>query len=144
MRNIVSMALLSGTLAAASCATTTPAPQVAGAQIAVMKRVEFEPGSAELSASSKATLDQAAGAIKAEPTVREIRLEGRTDNTGTEKLNDQLARQRADAVQSYLRDQGLPSDKVHVEALGEALPVASNSIPEGRALNRSVTIVATN
>ena len=111
-------------------------------KVALLERVEFETGSSVLSEAAKGTLDEVAGALRADPTVLQIRIVGRTDNTGTEALNDQLSQERADAVKIYLQNHGVASEKVDTQALGEKAPLAPNETADGRALNRSAAIVA--
>ena len=84
--------------------------------------IQFETGSAELTAASKATLDQLAASLRQDQAVRDIRIDGRTDNTGPEHINDQLSQQRAEAVKSYLQDHGIASEKFETKALGETVP----------------------
>jgi outer membrane protein OmpA-like peptidoglycan-associated protein len=40
----------------------------------------------------------------------------------------------------YLIDNGVPSSRLSAEGFGETQPVADNSTPEGRALNRRVVL----
>lgn len=68
-------------------------------------------------------------------------LSGFTDNIGSEAYNIRLSEKRAKAVRRYLRN------RFHIAAkrllpywYGYAHPVADNDTPEGRRLNRRVTI----
>jgi OOP family OmpA-OmpF porin len=40
----------------------------------------------------------------------------------------------------YLREKGLPTDKIFNEGKGETQPIASNASKEGRAKNRRVEV----
>jgi outer membrane protein OmpA-like peptidoglycan-associated protein len=81
---------------------------------------------------------------------RKITLEGHTDNVGTAAYNLDLSRRRAEAVAQELVKQGMRSDRVTFEALGETRPVAPNrkadgtDDPVGRAKNRRVEAVIPN
>lgn len=122
-----------------NCSMRAP---VSKENLALIDRVKFATGSSELSDASKETLNNVAGALKDDPAVIRINVVARADNSGTEELNATLSQQRADAVKSYLEDQGLPSEKLQTEALGETAPLVPNNTPDGRALNRSASIVA--
>ena len=67
---------------------------------------------------------------------------GYTDNVGTEKVNYDLARLRADRVASYLTtDKKIDPASLSVISMGESSPVASNGTEAGRAKNRRVEIL---
>jgi len=66
-------------------------------------------------------------------------VEGYTDSVGTEAYNLRLSERRANAVRDVLVNQlGLAPSRVEAVGYGEADPIADNSTPEGRALNRRV------
>ena len=67
---------------------------------------------------------------------------GYTDNVGTEKVNYDLARLRADRVAGYLTtDKKIDAASLSVISMGESSPVASNGTEAGRAKNRRVEIL---
>ena len=47
---------------------------------------------------------------------------------------------RAEAVRDYLSRHGVPASRIQVEGRGEREPVATNTTPQGRAMNRRVEI----
>ena len=64
------------------------------------------------------------------------------DNTGKVDYNQTLSEKRAKSVFDYLmEDQGVSSKRMTYEGKGVHEPVADNSTPEGRALNRRVEIL---
>ena len=70
-------------------------------------------------------------------------ISGHTDSVGTEENNHALSVKRAESVQQYLlREFSLAPDKLLVRGYGENSPVADNSTPEGRSLNRRVVVQA--
>lgn len=71
----------------------------------------------------------------------EVRVEGHTDNTGSEHYNLALSQKRAEAVVDYLVGQDINKDHIVAIGMGEAHPVASNDTVEGRAQNRRVDFV---
>lgn len=65
---------------------------------------------------------------------------GYTDSRGTIVYNQQLGKARANAVRHYLEHLGVKGSRVTTHSAGELNPVASNSTPAGRALNRRAEI----
>jgi outer membrane protein OmpA-like peptidoglycan-associated protein len=66
-------------------------------------------------------------------------IEGHTDSIGTDAYNQGLSERRANAVRDVLVDQyGVAGERVNAVGYGETRPVADNSTPEGRAINRRV------
>jgi outer membrane protein OmpA-like peptidoglycan-associated protein len=69
-----------------------------------------------------------------------IRIEGHTDNVGSDEYNQKLSEDRARAVFTYLRSKNL-GDRVSSIGYGESRPIATNETDEGRAQNRRVEFV---
>lgn len=65
---------------------------------------------------------------------------GFTDSIGTEEYNLGLSQRRANAVKEYLVSRGVDANRIYTEGKGEADPIATNSTPQGRALNRRVEV----
>jgi OOP family OmpA-OmpF porin len=73
---------------------------------------------------------------------KKFKLEGHTDNIGTEKYNQALSERRAGAVKEYLiKRGGIDGTKITTVGYGELKPVASNKTRAGRAKNRRVDIL---
>jgi len=69
------------------------------------------------------------------------RLEGYTDDVGSDEYNLQLSRKRADAVRDYLISQGVPPSNVTAAGLGNTNPAAPNATASGRQRNRRVEML---
>jgi outer membrane protein OmpA-like peptidoglycan-associated protein len=69
-----------------------------------------------------------------------VEVAGHTDSTGSEGYNQSLSERRADSVSSYLKSQGVISDRLIIVGMGELRPVADNSSAGGRQANRRVEI----
>lgn len=69
-----------------------------------------------------------------------IELEGHTDAEGTESYNVNLSKNRVNAIKDYLIMNGIDSNRIITDFLGEKQPKADNSTPEGRKENRRVDI----
>ncbi|MDX2422346.1 MAG: OmpA family protein [Amphritea sp.] len=70
-----------------------------------------------------------------------IEIVGHTDDVGDDNYNMALSKQRAASVRDYLVSKGLDASKIVTTGMGETMPTASNSTPEGRAENRRVEIL---
>ena len=93
-----------------------------------------------LSPTAKQTLDQVADKLKACPGAN-VTVNGYTDNTGNDAINNPLSTNRADAVADYLIARGVTRDHLTAKGLGAADPIADNGSPDGQAKNRRVEIV---
>lgn len=79
-------------------------------------------------------------ALERDPTAV-IKIQGHTDNSGSEDRNNNLSRERAEAVERFLMDAGIPVQSLKVEYFGSARPITSNSTEKGRSVNRRVDVV---
>jgi OmpA-OmpF porin, OOP family len=72
----------------------------------------------------------------------DVVIEGHTDSTGSEPLNQELSQKRADSVKQYLVYNGtLPAGKIAAVGYGSARPLASNATAQGRAVNRRIDVI---
>jgi outer membrane protein OmpA-like peptidoglycan-associated protein len=110
-------------------------------ELKILDAVHFEHGSAELKADSHSLLDQVALTMKANPNVRRMRVEGHTDDTGPEDVNQRLSQQRAESVRRYLIKKGVNPDRVVAKGYGESKPLISGTSDDVRAKNRRVQFV---
>ncbi|MGC1449894.1 MAG: OmpA family protein [Candidatus Sulfotelmatobacter sp.] len=108
--------------------------------VVTMADILFASGKYELSQDANLKLAKLSGVILAHPGLK-LRIEGYTDSTGTEALNLTLSGQRADAVRTFLVEQGLNPGDVTSAGMGQADPVASNDTAVGRQQNRRVEII---
>ncbi|MBU6448972.1 MAG: OmpA family protein [Rhodospirillales bacterium] len=129
---------------AAMPAMTAPAaPQAMPTAPSANLIVNFASGSADLTPSAKATLDQLGQALTSQQlTAFNFKIVGHTDTTGTADANQALSEQRADAVKSYLQSKfGVAGSRLQASGVGEAdLAVQTPpNTPERR--NRRVEII---
>ena len=103
-------------------------------QTQVFNNILFGTNSAEL---TKAGIELEALVIYLQQNNQaQVFIEGHTDNTGSEVANMKLSSLRALAIQNYLTQKGIPIQRIHSKGLGSTQPIAPNTTPEGRALNR--------
>lgn len=110
--------------------------------ITLKNDILFDSGNAALSSASVGTLNGLLRVLKKYPK-NNIIVAGYTDSTGSKTLNDNLSKQRAQAVYDYLVGNGLKTKSIQYVGYGPADPVASNSTAAGRAQNRRVELLIT-
>jgi outer membrane protein OmpA-like peptidoglycan-associated protein len=108
--------------------------------VVTMADVLFASGKYELSQPATLALAKMSGVILAHPGLT-LKIAGYTDSTGSDEFNLKLSGQRADAVRTFLVQQGLNPASVTSMGMGSADPVASNDTAAGRQQNRRVEIV---
>jgi outer membrane protein OmpA-like peptidoglycan-associated protein len=91
-------------------------------------------------AYSSGEIDRVAQILNKYPDTT-IKVVGYTDSTGSESHNQQLSELRANSVKNALVVKGVATSRVTTIGMGESNPVADNTTPEGRQLNRRVAIV---
>jgi len=99
--------------------------------------VRFDRASAELRSANYGVLDRHVEFASNCSDYR-IAVTGHTDNQGDEKWNTELSRLRAQAVADYLRQQGVPEQRLLVGGAGSSKPVADNETAWGRIRNRRI------
>ena len=102
--------------------------------------VMFDTGRAELKSGASRKMDQVAQFLTEHPD-RRVQIDGFTDSVGSDSYNEELSQRRADAVKAALISRGVDRGRIGAEGYGKAYPVASNSDPGGRQLNRRVEVV---
>lgn len=101
--------------------------------------IGFHTGSAELTQESYPYLDQLVQIMK-DDTDCWVKLDGHTDNTGSDAINNKISQQRVDSIRYYLIDNGINPNRIIAKGHGSSKPIASNETAEGRAQNRRVEI----
>jgi outer membrane protein OmpA-like peptidoglycan-associated protein len=108
--------------------------------VITMADVLFDTGKYALRQPTREALARLSGIVLGHPGLK-LEVEGHTDSTGSDDLNQRLSEQRADAVRGYLVQQGLAADSITATGFGKASPVADNTTAAGRQKNRRVELV---
>jgi OOP family OmpA-OmpF porin len=102
--------------------------------------VLFQNGRSTISSDSRARLRELAQKTKGLEGYS-VQVEGYASAVGLDTLNQNLSRQRAEAVAAILEQNGVPSTKMlPPAAMGVSDQVASNSTEQGQAQNRRAVV----
>ena len=104
-------------------------------------KIKFSSGRAQLTDQAGQELDQFVAKLKADNQPVFIEIQGHTDATGSDSVNQQLGLKRAEAVRLYLARAGLPVARMTTISYGETAPLADNNTREGRSTNRRVQLI---
>lgn len=117
----------------------TPRPPGAPRQASLL--ITFLPNSDELQQSARVALDKVGRVLRSEKlTAASFRIEGHADPRGSDALNAELSKRRADSVVTYLvREHGIPPERL--EAVGKGSTELLNTRDPTAPENRRVTIV---
>lgn len=102
----------------------------------------FPTGKWTLNEQAKADLSRFASNLKSNPDT-DVEVLGFTDNTGTFAANEKVSTNRADAVKTFLVNQGVAGSRIAAKGIPMADYVASNDTEAGRAQNRRVEVYIT-
>lgn len=130
-----------------------PAPEAAPAPEPVQKEpivttatlggeALFDNNSDTLNASSEQAMAELVAELEKFQEITAIEVVGHTDANGEASYNQGLSERRAAAVETFLKA-AYPNVEVTSSGMGEDSPVATNSTPEGRQLNRRVEVQVT-
>ena len=108
--------------------------------VVTMADVLFDTGKYDLRPEARERLARLSGIVLAHPGLN-LEVEGHTDSTGGDELNQKLSEQRAGTTREYLIQQGLSDSSVTAKGFGKTMPVADNSTVPGRQQNRRVELI---
>ena len=108
--------------------------------VVTLADVLFDTGKSNLKPGTQVSLARVAGIMQSYPSLK-IQVEGYTDSTGSDELNQKLSDARASTTAAFLVAQGVAQDNVTSQGYGKSDPVADNATATGRAQNRRVNLV---
>lgn len=116
--------------------------RVVANKIEILEQVFFETDSATIKSESANVLEAVAAVVKTLDGAR-IRIEGHTDDQGSNAYNLDLSRRRARAVAQWLiQNAGIDAKQLTTEGFGKSRPIVSADGDEAaRAQNRRVEFV---
>lgn len=99
------------------------------------KVINFKSGSAYMPASSLSLIETVANAIRDCAGVK-IAVEGHTDATGSNAINQSLSQARADVVSAALIERGIAADRISATGFGSTRPTTPGNAAD--ATNRRI------
>ncbi|HEX5683984.1 MAG TPA: OmpA family protein [Ideonella sp.] len=128
--------------ARAQAANNLPAPPgLLMSTLLTDDKIKFSSGRAQLTEQAGQELDQLVAKLKADNQPVFVEIQGHTDATGSDTINEQLGLKRAETVRLHLARAGLPLARMATISYGESAPLADNSTREGRSMNRRVQLI---
>ncbi len=112
-------------------------------QKVVVRAVDFEFNSTNLTGPAQETLIEVAAALVKQPELQ-VEIQGYSDSVGAVAYNLNLSQKRAESVRAYLISRGVGAANLTAKGYGKADPIATNATAEGRAQNRRVDFEVTN
>jgi outer membrane protein OmpA-like peptidoglycan-associated protein len=106
--------------------------------VALPSGILFDTGKDALKPAAKDSLSKAAVTLKNSETT--IIIQGHTDSTGSNAVNQPLSERRASHVRDFLATSGVPAARMTAIGYGSSRPAVPNDTDANRALNRRVQL----
>jgi peptidoglycan-associated lipoprotein len=115
---------------------------VEAARATLTATVLFDYDRSDIRDDARSALEAKVPILTANPGVR-LRVEGHTDNRGSDEYNLALGQRRAVAVKRFLTDRGIDASRIEIASYGEERPSDSSESEDGFARNRRAEFVIT-
>ncbi|HEX7450642.1 MAG TPA: carboxypeptidase regulatory-like domain-containing protein, partial [Polyangiaceae bacterium] len=116
---------------------------VAGKEIKLKKQVHFQHDSADILPDSQGILEELADLMSKRADIKNVEVQGHTDDTGAAAYNLRLSQSRAQAVVDAIAALGIDSSRLTAKGYGQEKPLVPNSTEANRAKNRRVQVMIT-
>ena len=110
-----------------------------GIKITFASGILFATNSSNLNPDAAANVTQLGETLKKYADTNVV-VEGHTDNSGSDAINQPLSQRRAQAVANTIINDGVDASRVTATGYGSTQPVADNSTAAGKAANRRVEV----
>ena len=111
------------------------AAELSGARATLTQPIHFDFDAADILDADKPVLDRKAGVLGANRPIR-IRIEGNTDERGSDEYNLALGMRRAAAAKLYLTQHGIDASRIETVSYGEERPICQDHDESCWAKNR--------
>ncbi|HEY0465448.1 MAG TPA: carboxypeptidase regulatory-like domain-containing protein [Polyangiaceae bacterium] len=122
---------------------TQPNVVVAGKEIKLKKQVHFQHDSAEILPDSQAIIEELADVMSKRTDIKNVEVQGHTDDTGAAAYNLRLSQSRAQAVVDAIASHGVDASRMTAKGYGQEKPLVPNTTEPNRAKNRRVQVMIT-
>lgn len=103
--------------------------------------IKFPLDSSKLSPEAEQRLGAFIDKLKADNRNIYLEIQGHTDASGPDTVNERLGEERAEAVRVFMNRHGVPLNRMATISYGEKDPVADNKTRTGRSENRRVVLI---
>lgn len=103
--------------------------------------IKFPLDSSKLSPEAEQRLSVFIEKLKSENRNIYLEIQGHTDSSGPDTLNQRLGEERAETVRVFMNQHGVPLNRMATISYGENDPVADNKTRTGRSENRRVVLI---
>lgn len=103
--------------------------------------VKFPANSSKLSPEAQQRLADFAEKLKSDNRNVYLEIQGHTDATGPDAVNQRLGEERAEAVRLFMNQHGVPLNRMSTISYGKTDPVTDNKTRADRAQNRRVVLI---
>jgi outer membrane protein OmpA-like peptidoglycan-associated protein len=110
-----------------------------GIKITFDSGILFDTNKSDLRPASVTEIDKMAAILQKYPDTN-VLVEGHTDASGTDAINQPLSERRAQAVANEAIAKGVASNRITTQGYGSTQPIADNNTVEGKQANRRVEI----
>jgi peptidoglycan-associated lipoprotein len=128
--------------AAAEAAAQRLAAEAAQVRSTIAQQVYFDFDKYDIRDDQKATLDAKVGILNTNAAVH-LRIEGNTDDRGSDAYNLALGQRRAASVQRYLVARGIDAGRLETVSFGKERPAVQGENEDAWAKNRRAEFVIT-
>jgi len=108
-------------------------------KLAIPADISFDSNKAVIKPAFRPVLNQFANSLQRNPHTHVVII-GHTDSTGSDRINDPLSLNRANATRDYIFAQGVRGPRIQTQGRGSREPIASNDSAWGRGKNRRVEV----
>ncbi len=108
--------------------------------LSMEERILFDFNKSEIKNKVKPALNALSKALIDNDDIR-IKIDGFTDNIGSDMYNLELSLKRANAIKEYLMLKEVPENNVTVEGMGVTKALNANATDEERSINRRVEFI---
>lgn len=134
----VSLVLKAGTSEVVEIVLVPSRVVVTTERIELREVVNFDLNKATIQSSSFALLDEVAQVMRENPQIKMLRIEGHTDERGSDSHNQKLSDARATSVRQYLESKGVAAERLRSIGFGETRPLVAESNEAAWEKNRRV------
>ncbi|WBO83283.1 OmpA family protein [Hymenobacter yonginensis] len=110
-----------------------------GIKITFDSGILFDTNKSDLRPASMTEIQKMAAVLQKYPDTN-VLVEGHTDASGSDAINQPLSERRAQAVANYTQQQGVDASRITSSGYGSSQPIADNTTEAGKQANRRVEI----